>query len=48
MAADTLVYLGDLARVFAGACQRLKPDGFFLFTVEKKVGEGFELGPKRH
>lgn len=47
LAADTLVYLGDLARVFAGARRRLKPDGFFLFTAEKKEGDGFELGPKR-
>ncbi|MBU6443808.1 MAG: methyltransferase domain-containing protein [Alphaproteobacteria bacterium] len=47
LAADTLVYLGDLARVFAGAARRLKKDGVFLFTVEKKDGEGFELGPKR-
>lgn len=47
MAADTLVYLGDLSRVFAGAHARLKPGGFFLFTTEKKEGEGFELGPKR-
>jgi len=47
LAADTLVYLGDLATVFAGAAQRLTPGGRFLFTVEKKDGEGFELGPKR-
>jgi predicted TPR repeat methyltransferase len=47
LAADTLVYLGDLARVFSGAARQLAPDGFFLFTVEKKDGEGFELGPKR-
>ena len=47
LAADTLVYLGDLARVFAGVRHRLKPDGFFLFTTEKAEGEGFELGPKR-
>ncbi len=47
VAADTLVYLGDLARVFAGVRRRLKEDGVFLFTVEKKEGEGFELGPKR-
>lgn len=47
LAADTLVYLGDLAAVFAGAAARLKPDGFFLFTVEKHEGEGFELGPKK-
>lgn len=47
VAADTLVYLGDLAPLFAGAHRRLKPDGFFLFTVEAKSGEGFEFGPKR-
>ena len=47
LAADTLVYLGDLAPVFAGAHRRSKPDGFFLFTTESKEGEGFELGPKR-
>jgi predicted TPR repeat methyltransferase len=47
LAADTLVYLGDLACVFSRAHARLGPDGFFLFTVEKAQGEGFELGPKR-
>jgi predicted TPR repeat methyltransferase len=47
LAADTLVYLGDLARVLAGVRHRLKPHGFFLFTVEKKEGNGFEVGPKR-
>ena len=46
LAADTLVYLGDLAAVFRSAAQRLAPDGFFLFTVEK-AADGFELGPKR-
>jgi predicted TPR repeat methyltransferase len=47
LAADTLVYLGDLARVFKAAHARLHPDGFFLFTVEKADAAGFELGPKR-
>ncbi|HVV27909.1 MAG TPA: methyltransferase [Rhizomicrobium sp.] len=47
LAADTLVYLGDLGAVFAGAHARLKPDGYFLFTVEKAQGAGYELGPKR-
>ena len=47
LAADTLVYLGDLARVFAGVRQRLRPGGQFLFTIERKEGDGFELGPKR-
>ena len=47
LAADTLVYLGDLATVFGAAHARLAPDGLFLFTVEKADAEGFELGPKR-
>ena len=47
LAADTLVYLGDLAIVFEAAHARLHPDGFFLFTVEKADTAGFELGPKR-
>lgn len=34
IAADVLVYLGDLARVFAGVKRVLKPGGLFLFTVE--------------
>ena len=47
LAADTLVYLGDLKAVFAAAHARLGAEGYFLFTVEKAAGEGFELGPKR-
>ena len=47
LAADTLVYLGDLTAAFRGAAQRLAPEGYFLFTTEAKEGDGFELGPKR-
>jgi predicted TPR repeat methyltransferase len=47
LAADTLVYLGDLDRVLKHALRLLRPGGFFLFTVEKEDGEGFSLGPKR-
>jgi predicted TPR repeat methyltransferase len=47
LAADTLVYLGDLAPLFRSIGARLSPDGYFLFTTEAKQGEGFELGPKR-
>ena len=47
LAADTLVYLGDLSSVFEAAHARLDADGMFLFTVEKAAGTGFELGPKR-
>jgi predicted TPR repeat methyltransferase len=47
LAADTLVYLGDLSVTFTGVAHCLKPDGFFLFTVETSSGPDFELGPKR-
>ena len=46
LAADTLVYLGDLHAVFEGVRNRLAPEGYFLFTTEA-AAEGFELGPKR-
>ena len=46
LAADTLVYLGDLRAVFESVRSRLTPDGYFLFTTEA-AAEGFELGPKR-
>jgi predicted TPR repeat methyltransferase len=43
VAADTLVYLGDLAPVFAAAAQAMAPGGLFAFTVES--GEApFALG----
>ena len=51
LAADTLVYLGDLGPVFAAVAGDLAAGGFFLFTTEAKEGPrdspGFELGPKR-
>ncbi len=47
LAADTLVYLGDLGATFAGAAQRLTPGGHVLFTVERSEASDFELGPKR-
>jgi predicted TPR repeat methyltransferase len=39
VAGDALIYNGDLDAVFLGAASRLKPGGFFLFTVEK-MAEG--------
>jgi predicted TPR repeat methyltransferase len=47
LAADMLVYLGDLAPLFHGAARRLKPGGFFLCTVEKSYAPEYERGPKR-
>jgi predicted TPR repeat methyltransferase len=47
LAADTLVYLGDLEPLFRALAAHLSEDGYFLFTTETKDGSGFELGPKR-
>lgn len=42
LAADTLIYIGDVAELFRLVATRLKPGGSFLFTVE--TGEtGFKL-----
>ncbi|MCE9524403.1 MAG: methyltransferase domain-containing protein [Alphaproteobacteria bacterium] len=47
IAADVLVYLGDLGAVFASVAQRLKPGGLWLFTTERGDRLNFERGPKR-
>ena len=47
IAADTLVYLGDLTPLFQNIRARLSGDGYFLFTVEAAEGDGFAMGPKR-
>ncbi|MDE2182868.1 MAG: methyltransferase domain-containing protein [Alphaproteobacteria bacterium] len=47
LAADTVVYLGDLAPVLEVVGRALLPEGYILFTAEAAEGEGFELGPKR-
>lgn len=44
VAADVLVYLGDLAEVFRRAAKLLKPGGLLLFSTEAGAGEGFQLG----
>jgi predicted TPR repeat methyltransferase len=47
LAADTVVYLGDLAPLLPHVAACIAPGGTFLFTVESIDGDGFELGPKR-
>ena len=37
VAADTLVYFGDLEAVVSGAARALRPDGWFVFTLERSV-----------
>jgi len=47
VAADVLVYIGDLAPVFAAAAAALVPGGRFAATAERLDGDGFALGPAR-
>jgi len=42
LAADTMVYLGDLAPTFTGVAARLVPGGQYIFAVEAKETEGWE------
>ncbi len=40
-AADVLIYLGDLAPIFAAVAMALRPGGCFAATVEAVAGEGY-------
>jgi predicted TPR repeat methyltransferase len=40
VAADVLVYLGDLAPLFAAVARALKPNGVFAFSVERLEDQG--------
>ncbi len=44
LAADAMVYLGDLAPLFSQASRVLAPRGLLAFTVEAHDGDGFILG----
>jgi predicted TPR repeat methyltransferase len=46
VAADVLVYLGDLSALFAAVRARLRADGLWLFTTERGEAD-FERGAKR-
>ena len=45
VAADSLVYVGDLAPLFAALGTALTADGLFAFSVETFEGDGFSLEP---
>lgn len=47
IAADVMVYVGDLAPVMAGVADALRAGGLFAATVERADGDGFMLGPNR-
>jgi predicted TPR repeat methyltransferase len=45
LAADVLVYVNDLAPIFAAIAQILAPNGLLAFTVETHSGDGIKLLP---
>jgi predicted TPR repeat methyltransferase len=45
VAADALVYIGDLAPLFGAAASALTADGLFACSVETGEGDGFKLEP---
>ena len=47
VAADVLIYVGDLVPVFAAVRQVLRPRGLWAFSVEAAAGEHFVLKPTR-
>ncbi len=47
VAADVLVYIGDLEPVFTAAAAALERGGRFAATVERLEDDGFALGPSR-
>jgi predicted TPR repeat methyltransferase len=42
IAADTMIYFGDLGPTLAGVAARLEPGGFYVFAVEAMDGEHWE------
>jgi len=45
VAADVLVYVGDLQALFAAAGRAMARGGLFAFTVQAHEGDGFAIGP---
>jgi len=45
VAADSLVYVGDLSTLMQAVASALKPGGYFLFNVEKAEGGQYQLQP---
>ena len=45
LAADTMIYLGDLAPTFLGVAKRLEPEGFYIFAVESTADGEWQQTP---
>lgn len=48
LAGDVLIYIGDLAPLYAAVRRVLRPPGHFAFTVERGPGPGYGLAPSGH
>jgi len=44
VAADVLVYVGDLSALFVAAERAMAPSGLLAFSLERSEGPGFQLG----
>lgn len=45
LAADVIVYIGDLAPIFSAAASAIRCKGLFAFSTETWTGEGYRLQP---
>ena len=45
VAADVLIYVGDLDRIFAALVRGLAENGRILFSTEQMEGQGYQLRP---
>ena len=45
VAADVVIYFGDLAPLFAAAAKALRGQGFFAFSTEFHAGTGYRILP---
>jgi predicted TPR repeat methyltransferase len=47
VAADVLIYHGDLSQIFESALGALRPGGLFVFSIESSTAERYQLQPNR-
>jgi predicted TPR repeat methyltransferase len=43
LAADVMIYIGDLSPLFSAVSKKISPSGFFLFSIEGHDGKKYQL-----
>ena len=43
LAADVIVYIGEIDPLFSAVADKISPNGLFLFSIEENEGEGYRL-----